>query len=124
MIHALIQGELIADPRQRTSGAGNALVTAQMRTQAGDESVLIGLAAFGEAAGKLAALRQGDSLAATGALKANVWTDRQGTERRGWNLTAAAILTVYEATKRRRKAQGAAAGDGRGNGADFPDDAL
>lgn len=105
MIHALVQGELAADPKQRTSAAGKAFITAQMKTTAGDESLLIGLAAFGSTGDKLGALKKGDALAVTGALKPNVWTDREGQERRGWNLTATAVLTLYEVGKRKKAVQ-------------------
>lgn len=107
MISALILGELIADPVQRTTQAGKPFATVTVRSGAGSESVLIGLAAFSETAcDKLLQLRKGDSLAATGTMEQNVWTDREGRERRDWRLTASAILTQYEAGKRRKAAQG------------------
>lgn len=108
MISALVQGDLIAEPVQRQSSAGRAFATATVRTGAGGESVLIGVAVFSEsAAAKLLALRKGDSIAATGVLELNVWTDREGRERRDWRLTANQVLTTYEAGKRRKAAQDA-----------------
>lgn len=107
MISALVQGDLIADPVQRTTSAGGRFATASVRTGAGSESVLIGLATFSDsAAAKLLALRKGDSLAASGVLELNVWTDREGRERRDWRLTANQVMTAYEAGKRRKAAQG------------------
>lgn len=109
MISALIQGELIADPVSRTTQAGATFATTTVRVPAGADATLIGLATFSAtAAEKLLNLRKGDSVAASGVLEANVWTDRNGEERRGWRLTATQVLTVYEANKR-RKASGAAA---------------
>lgn len=105
MISALVQGHLIADPRQRSTAAGKPFGTATLRVGAGSESVLIGVAAFSESAqAALLRLKSGDSLAATGLLELNVWQDREGKERRDWRLTANAVLTVYEASKRRKAA--------------------
>lgn len=101
MIHALVTGTLIADPIPRTSSGGKGYATAQVRVPTTDDAVLMGVAAWGELAEKLLALHKGDTLAATGELRPNVWTDKQGTERRSWNLTVAGILTAYEARKRR-----------------------
>lgn len=108
MISALIQGELIADPAQRVTGAGRPFATATVRTGAGSESVLIGLVAFSDsAAAKLLALRKGDALAATGVLEPKTWIDRDGRERRDWRLTVSQVLTVYEAGKHKKAIQSA-----------------
>ena len=105
MISALILGELIADPVERRTSAGATFVTATVRTGAGAEPVLIGLACFSQtAATALLHLRKGDSVAATGPLELNLWTDRQGRERRDWRMTAGQVMTVYEANKRRKSA--------------------
>ncbi|HMN79408.1 MAG TPA: single-stranded DNA-binding protein [Burkholderiaceae bacterium] len=106
MISALVQGDLIANPIQRQSSAGRPFATATVRTGAGSESVLIRLTVFSEsAAAKLLALRKGDSVAAVGTLELDIWTDREGRERRDWQLTANQVLTTYEAGKRRKGAQ-------------------
>ena len=103
MIAALLIGELSSDPIARTSAAGNQFATANLRVPAGDAAQFIGLAAFDRtAAEKLLRLKKGDACAATGTLTSNVWTDREGNERSGWRMTAAQILSVYEATKRRK----------------------
>lgn len=103
MIAALVIGELTADPVARTSVNGNHFATANLRVPAGDAAQFIGLAAFDRtAAEKLLRLKKGDACAATGTLTANVWTDREGNECSGWRITATAILTIYEATKRRK----------------------
>lgn len=112
MLHALIQGELIADPQERQTATGKLFVTATVRVSTTEDTTLVGVAAFGEAAGKLASLRKGDALAATGTLTPRTWTGRDGVERKGLNLTAQAVMTVYEAGKRRRALQGAG-DDGR-----------
>jgi single-stranded DNA-binding protein len=105
MISALAQGELIADPKQRLTASGKAFATGTVRVGAGPESVLIGIAAFSEtAAASLGRLKSGDTLAASGVLELNIWQDREGKERRDWRVTATQIMTLYEATKRRKAA--------------------
>ena len=103
MIAALLIGELSADPVARVSGNGNQFVTANLRVPAGDAAQFVSLAAFDvDAAAKLLRLKKGDACAATGTLTMNVWTGKDGTERSGWRITATEILSVYEATKRRK----------------------
>lgn len=106
MISALLIGELSADPVARIGANGNDFATANLRVPAGDSAQFIGLAVFDRAAvEQLMRLKRGDACAATGTLTMNVWMGRDGTERSGWRLTATAVLSVYEATKR-RKAEG------------------
>lgn len=107
MIAALITGELLADPAARTSANGNQYATATLRVPAGDAAQFVSLAAFDvDAAAKLLRLKKGDACAATGTLTMNVWTGKDGTERSGWRLTATAILSVYEANRRRKAEAG------------------
>ncbi len=102
MIAALIQGDLVADPVERTTAKGAPFVTATVRVAAGTEALFVGLACF-DATGceRLAKLRKCASVAAAGALEATEWTTREGETRRGWRLTASEVLTVYAARKRR-----------------------
>lgn len=102
MINALITGELASAPVERTTQGGKTFTTATVRVAAGAEALFIGVAAFGEtAAGRLAQLKKGSAIAAAGTLEQNVWTMKDGEERRGWRLTASEILSVYQARKRR-----------------------
>ncbi len=106
MISALVLGELVADPVQRSTQAGKPFATVTIRAAAGAESAFMGLAAFNEpAVSKLLQLRKGDSVAATGTLETNHWTDRDGNDRSGWRMTVSNVLTAYEAGKRRKAAQ-------------------
>lgn len=124
MMLALIQGALSADPVERTTSKGARFATATVRVNAGAESMFIGVAAFDlTAAAKLLALHKGDALAATGALEPNNWVDREGNERHGWRLSATALLTTYEAG-RRRKAAAAGRASRSTRESDFPDDSL
>lgn len=113
MIGALIQGELVADPVARTTSNGKTFTTATVRVAAGAEALFVGVAAFGEtAAGRLAQLKKGSAIAAAGTLEQNVWTTKDGEERRGWRLTASEILSVYQARKLSRRANDEGADDG------------
>lgn len=105
MITALVIGELIKDPAERQTAQGKPWASAILRVAAGSESVLVNVTTFStEAIQKLSKLQKGDSLAATGSLEMNRWADRDGNERTGWRLTASAVMTVYEANRRRKAA--------------------
>lgn len=105
MISALIQGDLIADPKSRTTTAGKPFMTATIRVPAGAESILIYLTAFSESVqAALGRLKSGDSLAASGVMELNIWQDRENHEHRDWRLTAHQIMSVYEMSKRRKAA--------------------
>ncbi len=104
MIGAIVQGELIADPVQRTASNGSPFVTATLRVPAGAEALFVGIAAFEtEAADRLAKLCKGSTVAAAGTLEANEWMTREGETRKGWRLTAVEVLTAHQARKRRRE---------------------
>ncbi len=102
MIGALITGELIADPVARTSASGKPFWTATVRVPTGNDALFVGVATFSESAGeRLMRLHKGASVAAAGTLEPTSWTDKNGDARSGWRLTAAEVLSVYQARKRR-----------------------
>lgn len=106
MISALLQGDLIADPVQRTTAKGAPFVTATVRVPAGADALLVGIAAFDRTAGeRLAKLQKGATVAAAGTLEATEW-ERNGETRKGWRLTATEVLSVYAARKRRETEAG------------------
>lgn len=108
MIGALITADLSADPTERTASNGNRYWTASARVAAGGEAIFVGITAFDAKAGaRLMQLRKGSSLAAVGTLEATSWTDKTGTERKGWRLLAHEIMSVYQARKRRDADEGA-----------------
>ena len=101
MIAALLHGELVADPVERTTSTGAPFWTATLRVPAGAEALFIGLATFSATAGeRLLKLSKGSSVAAAGTLEATEWRDREGNDRKGWRLTATEVLSVYQARKR------------------------
>jgi single-stranded DNA-binding protein len=93
----------MADPVARTAANGKPFWTASVRVPAGSEALFVGLTTFSETAGeRLMRLHKGSAVAAAGTLEPTAWTGKDGEERRGWRLTASEVLTVYEATKRRK----------------------
>jgi single-stranded DNA-binding protein len=103
MISALIKGELASDPTERTTANGARFWTANVRVSAGPETLFVSLTTFSESAGeRLAVLRKGSALAATGTLEQTAWVGKDGASRGGWRLTAGEILTVYAASKKRK----------------------
>ena len=108
MIGVLIEGELSAEPAERTASNGNRYWTASARVAAGSESLFIGITVFDPKAGeRLMQLHKGSRVAAAGTLEATSWTDKTGAERKGWRLLAHEVLSVYQARKRRDAGEGA-----------------
>ncbi len=131
MIRASIYGRLGADPVERQTRNGKAMVTASLAVSAGrpdadEETVWFSLAAFGRAAETLARHAKGDLLAAMGPLHRTRFTGRDGQERQGWSLTVESVVsgrTVRPGGGRKRAeaAKPAPAGASAGNGAPFND---
>ncbi len=99
MIQASIYGRLGADPVERETRNGKAMVTASLAVNAGrpdadEETVWISLAAFGRAGKALARHAKGDLVAAMGALYRKRFIGRAGVEREGWSLTVEAIVSA------------------------------
>lgn len=104
MIGALISGDLVADPVERTTRKGERFVTATARVPAGEDAVFVGIAAFDTtAADRLVKLRKGSPVSAAGVLEQTAWTTQAGEARTGWRLTASEVLSAYQATKKRRE---------------------
>jgi len=106
MIHALLAGALSADPVERTTAKGARYVTTMLRVPCGQDSTFMGVAAFDEtAADRLAVLKKGAGVSVAGELQLNVWTDRDGAQRRDWRVIAVEVLSVHQAARRRRAAR-------------------
>ncbi len=133
MIQASIYGRLGADPVERETRNGKAMVTASLAVNAGrpdadEETVWISLAAFGRAGKALARHTKGDLIAAMGTLYRNRFTGRGGVEREGWSVIAEAIVSARTVRpscgrKRTEPAKPAPSGNLADNGAPF-DDAI
>ncbi len=99
MIRASIYGRLGADPVERETKNGKAMVTVSLAVSAGrpdadEETVWFSLAAFGRAAETLARHAKGDLIAAMGPLHRTRFTGRDGQEREGWSLTVESIVSA------------------------------
>ncbi len=107
MMGALLTGELSAEPVERTASNGKPFWTATLRVPTGTDALFVGVSTFSETAGaRLMKLHKGSTLAAVGTMEPTEWTGKDGEPRRGWRLTASELLTVYEATKRRKPGAG------------------
>jgi single-strand DNA-binding protein len=101
----LAQGSLVADPQERTSAKGGSYVTAQLRVATDDAPILVSIIAFADTAvTALLALRKGDAAAVTSRAKLTTWSGKDGEAHHGLSLVADAVLTVYQAGKRRTAA--------------------
>ena len=95
MIEACIRGELAADPAHRSSSDSRPFVNVTLRVLAGAETLLVSVAIFDAAdRERVATLRKGARIVASGPLEVVAWTGRDGEERRGWRLTAREVITV------------------------------
>lgn len=106
MLSVLIEGTLTAAPVARTGAKGNAFTTAQMRTAGEDgETVWCSVIAFSaSAADALAKLSTGDAVAIAGSAALHHWQKQGGEHRVGLRVTAARVMTVYDAGQRRKAA--------------------
>jgi single-stranded DNA-binding protein len=103
MIGALVQGELVAEPVERMTTTGKLYWTVTLRVPTSTEALFIGVSTFSATAGeRLMKLHKGSPLAAAGTLEPTEWTGKEGEPRKGWRMTASEVLTVYEASKRRK----------------------
>lgn len=99
MIQASIYGRLGADPVERQTQGGKAMVTVSIAVNAGradaaEETAWISVAAFGRNASALARHQKGDLLAAMGSLHRSRFTGRDGQERESWSLTVDSIMSA------------------------------
>ncbi len=131
MIAASVYGRLGADPVERQTRNGKAMVTVSLAVSAGrpdadEETVWFSLAAVGRAAETLARHAKGDLLAAMGPLHRTRFTGRDGQERQGWSLTVESVVSARTVRptggrKRAETAKAAPAGASAGNGTPFND---
>ncbi|WP_343549126.1 single-stranded DNA-binding protein [Ralstonia sp.] len=108
MIDGLVSGKLYGKAEARTGKNDRPYVTAKVRATDGDgESVFINVVAFSDSVqAALLALDDGDSVALSGTLKARAWIDRQGEARPSLDMVAAAVLTAYHVSRKRKAVQG------------------
>ena len=96
-----LRGRLGADPVSRETKNGQEMVTASIAvslpTRESNETQWFKLIAFGRTAEALGKHGKGDALAAMGNLQLNVWTNKDGEERRDLQVLVEAIMTPRRA---------------------------
>lgn len=102
-----MHGRLAADPVERQTKAGLPMVTCNVAVDVSgrdsEETMWVGLLAFGHAADELLRASKGSMVAAIGKLTKSRYTGKDGAERESWSLLADSILTVASARPGARK---------------------
>jgi single-stranded DNA-binding protein len=108
MIRALITGELVATPQERTGKTGKPFALARVSVPQGEEGrIFCSVIAFEEAAvARLLQLKAGAAVSLAGALKVGTWQAKDGTTRPQLDLVAdeVASTTPRPGSPRRRPA--------------------
>lgn len=114
MIRALITGELVANPQERTGKTGKAFAIARASVPQGDDGrVFCSVIAFNDdAVARLLQLKAGAAVALAGALKVGIWQAKEGSARPQLDLVADEVAsTTPRPRKPKTQAGGASAGD-------------
>ncbi len=114
MIRALITGELVANPQERTGKTGKAFALARVSVPQGDDGrIFCSVIAFEESAvARLLQLKAGASVSLAGALKVGTWQAKDGTARPSLDLVAAEVASSSPRPRKpKAQAGGASAGD-------------
>jgi single-stranded DNA-binding protein len=103
MLSVLIAGTVRSTPETKTSAAGKPYTRFRVAVPLeGADPILASVVAFGDAATSAAVLTTGDSCSIAGNAKPTTWTGKDGETKVGLDIIATAILTAYQAKKRRR----------------------
>ena len=114
MIRALVTGELVANPQERTGKTGKAFALARVSAPQGEEGrVFCSVIAFNDdAVARLLQLKAGASVALAGTLKVSTWQAKDGTTRPQLDLVADEVAsTTPRPRKPKAQAGSASAGD-------------
>lgn len=114
MIRALITGELVAAPQERTTKAGKPFALARVTVPQGEDGrVFCSVICFEEAAvARLLQLKAGASASLAGTLKVGTWQAKDGTARPSLDLVADEVAsTTPRPRKPKAQAGGASTGD-------------
>lgn len=104
MIRALISGELVATPQERTGKNGKAFALARVSVPQGEEGrIFCSVIAFNDdAVARLLQLKAGSSVALAGALKAGVWQTRDGAWKPSLDLVADEVAATTPRPRKRK----------------------
>jgi len=117
MIRALVAGELVANPQERTGKTGKIFALARLSVPQGEGGrVFCSVICFEDAAvARLLQLKSGASVALAGTLKVSTWTAKDGTARPALDLMADEVAST---TPRPRKRKEGPTGPAGGHGFD------
>lgn len=106
MLNVLITGKLIKDPASKTAKNGNEYAVAALAVPTEGEQFVANVVTFDSAlVEKVLAMQKGDALSVTGTAQLNIWQPQNGDARPTMSVIAGAVLSVYEATKRRAQTE-------------------
>jgi len=105
MIRALVAGELVANPQERTGKTGKPFAIARVSVPMGDDGrVYCSVIAFNDdAVARLLQLKAGASVALAGTLKAGVWQAKDGTARSSLDLVADEVASTTPRPRKRKE---------------------
>src|SRR6516165_3764917 len=99
----LVSGKLFRDPQSKTSGSGKVYCTATIKAGHGDDAQWWRLVTFSDSAiEELLALRDGDGIAASGSLKAELFEGRESM-RVSLSLLAERVISAKRQKRERDK---------------------
>ena len=108
MIRALISGELVSNPQERTGKTGKAFALARVSVPQGDDGrVFCSVICFNDdAVARLLQLKAGASVALAGTLKVSTWTAKDGTTRPQLDLVADEVASTTPRPRKRAERPG------------------
>ena len=102
MFDGMISGRLIRNPRMGNTKNGNAMANAllSVRCEQADDSALVSVIAFEQAAEKLGRLEKGDAVSVAGPCRMSEWQNPDGEIRHGIAITAHNVMTAFQRRKK------------------------
>lgn len=106
MLNVLISGKLQKAPRTGVGKNGQSWTAATVRisvkgADGSADSVFASCIAFGDEAGKLAALSAGDAVSIAGSAKLSTWQGTDGTVKPTLDIQASGVMSAYQVQKKR-----------------------
>lgn len=113
MIRALISGELVATPQERSGKTGKPFALARVSVPQGEDGrVFCSVIAFhDDAVARLLQLKAGVAVSLAGALKVSTWQAKDGTARPALDLVADEVASTAPGPRKPKAQAGSEAGD-------------
>lgn len=101
MFDGMISGRLIRNPRMGNTRTGNPMASAllSVRCEQMEDTALVSVLAFEQAAEKLGRLEKGDSVSVSGPCRFTEW-ESNGEVRHGVAITAHSVMTAFQRRKK------------------------